>query len=210
VSGPSTAVTAARFLVEAAALFAERGVRIKRILTDNAKAYAESVGFAEAAAGLGIRRKRTRHYRPQTNGNVERFNKTLLDQWAYARLYRSNAERRRAFAGWLRFHNHRRPHLARRPDPDGGPRQQPSREPQLAWAGLPHIRFHDQRHSAATLLLGLGIHPKIVSENLGHSQIGITLDLYSHVTVTMQQEAVRAFDGLFGSQFGSQEGATEH
>jgi hypothetical protein len=53
-------------------------------------------------------------------------------------------------------------------------------------------------------------HPKIVSEMLGHSQIAITLDLYSHVTATMQQEAVRAFEGLFGSQVGSQEGATEH
>jgi integrase len=68
--------------------------------------------------------------------------------------------------------------------------------PLLARAGLPRIRFHDLRHSAAPLLLGLGIHPKIVSEMLGHSQIGITLDLYSHVTATMQQEAVRAFEGL--------------
>jgi integrase len=81
--------------------------------------------------------------------------------------------------------------------------------PLLERAGLPRIRFHDLRHSAATLLLGLGIHPKIVSEMLGHSQIAITLDLYSHVTATMQQEAVRAFEGLFGSQIGSQEGATE-
>ena len=54
--------------------------------------------FAETAAGLGIRLKRTRRYRPQTNGKVERFNKTLLDEWAYARLYRSNHERCRAFA----------------------------------------------------------------------------------------------------------------
>ena len=82
--------------------------------------------------------------------------------------------------------------------------------PLLERAGLPRIRFHDLRHSAATLLLGLGIHPKIVSEMLGYSQIAITLDLYSHVTATMQQEAVRAFDGLFGSQVGSQEGASEH
>jgi hypothetical protein len=52
----------------------------------------------------------------------------------------------------------------------------------------------------------LGIHPKIVSELLGHSQIGIALDLYSHVAATMQQEAVRAFEGLFGGQFGSEEG----
>jgi transposase InsO family protein len=50
------------------------------VLTDNAKAYAESVVFAETAAGLGIRLKRTRCYRPQTNGKVERFNKTLLDE----------------------------------------------------------------------------------------------------------------------------------
>ena len=69
------------------------------MLTDNAKAYADSVIFAETAAGLGIRRKRTRPYRPQTNGKVERFNKTLLDEWAYARLYRSNNQRRRALAG---------------------------------------------------------------------------------------------------------------
>jgi integrase len=62
----------------------------------------------------------------------------------------------------------------------------------------------------ATLLLGLGIHPKIVIEMLGHSQIAITLDLYSHVTATMQQEAARAFEGLPGSQVGSQKGATEH
>jgi hypothetical protein len=70
------------------------------------------VVFTETAAGLGIRRKRTRRYRPQTNGKVERFNKTLLDEWAYARLYRSNAERRRAFTRWLRLYNHRRPHTS--------------------------------------------------------------------------------------------------
>jgi integrase len=77
----------------------------------------------------------------------------------------------------------------------------------LSAPGYPASRFHDLRHSAATLLLGLGIYPKIVSELLGHSQVGITLDLYSHVTATMQQEAVRAFDGLLGSQLGSQDGA---
>jgi transposase InsO family protein len=82
------------------------------VLTDNAKAYAESVTFAETAAGLGIRRKRTRRYRPQTNGKVERFDKTLLEEWAYGRLYRSNTERCRAFARWLRLYHHRRPHTA--------------------------------------------------------------------------------------------------
>jgi len=59
------------------------------------------------------------------------------------------------------------------------------------------MRFYDLRHSAATLLLSMGVHPKIVSEMLGHTQIGIiTLDLYSHVTATMQREAVEAFEEL--------------
>jgi transposase InsO family protein len=106
------AATAALFLVEAAAFFADHGVQIQRVLTDNAKAYADSVVFAETAAGLGIGLRRTRRYRPQTNGKVERFHRTLLEEWAYARLYRSNAERRRAFTRWLRFYNHRRPHTS--------------------------------------------------------------------------------------------------
>jgi transposase InsO family protein len=100
------------FLIAAASFFADHGVHIQRVLTDNAKAYTESVLFAETAAGLGIRLKRTRRYRPQTNGKVERFNKTLLDEWAYARPYRSNTERRQAFTKWLRFYNHRRPHTS--------------------------------------------------------------------------------------------------
>jgi transposase InsO family protein len=106
------AMTAAGFLVEAAAFFADHGVQIQRVLTDNAKAYTESILFADTAATLGIRLKRTRRYRPQTNGKVERFNKTLLDEWAYGRPYRSNTERRRAFRRWLRFYNHRRPHTS--------------------------------------------------------------------------------------------------
>jgi integrase len=68
--------------------------------------------------------------------------------------------------------------------------------PLLDTAGLPRIRFHDLRHTAATLLLGQGIHPKIVSEMLGHSNIAITMDLYSHVTPTMQREAVEALESL--------------
>ena len=71
--------------------------------------------------------------------------------------------------------------------------------PLLRTAGLPRMRFHDLRHTAATLLLGRGINPKIVSEMLGHSQIGITLGLYSHVTPHMQQQAADAMDAALDS-----------
>jgi integrase len=60
----------------------------------------------------------------------------------------------------------------------------------LQKAGLPDIRFHDLRHSAATLLLSMGVHPKVVQELLGHNQISMTMDIYSHVIPTMQQEAM--------------------
>ncbi len=60
----------------------------------------------------------------------------------------------------------------------------------LEKAGLPDIRFHDLRHSSATMLLGMKVHPKIVQEILGHSQINITMDIYSHVLPTMQEEAM--------------------
>jgi len=59
---------------------------------------------------------------------------------------------------------------------------------------LPQVRFHDLRHSHATQLLASGVHPKIASERLGHASIGITLDLYSHVTAAMQGEAATKLD----------------
>jgi integrase len=64
---------------------------------------------------------------------------------------------------------------------------------------LPPLRFHDLRHAHATLMLLQGVHPKIVSERLGHSSIGITLDIYSHVLPSMQSEAAEAFDQLFAT-----------
>jgi integrase len=76
----------------------------------------------------------------------------------------------------------------------------------LTRAGLPRLRFHDLRHTAATLLLGAGIHPKVVSEMLGHSNIGITLDLYSHVTPTMQHHAADALDALLDTRASAKTG----
>jgi integrase len=68
--------------------------------------------------------------------------------------------------------------------------------PALQNAGLPFIRFHDLRHTAATLMLTAGVHPKVVSEMLGHSSVAITLDRYSHVIPTMQEEAALKMDRL--------------
>ncbi|HKD35551.1 MAG TPA: site-specific integrase, partial [Pirellulales bacterium] len=69
-------------------------------------------------------------------------------------------------------------------------------KPLLKKAKLPNIRFHDLRHTSATLLLSQGIHPKVVQERLGHSQISVTLDTYSHVLPTMQLEAAGKFDQI--------------
>ena len=71
-------------------------------------------------------------------------------------------------------------------------------QPILDRAGLPRIRFHDLRHTAATLLLSEGTHPKVVQERLGHSTIGVTLDVYSHVLPHMQREAAAKLDRLLG------------
>ena len=62
---------------------------------------------------------------------------------------------------------------------------------------LPPVRFHDLRHAHATLMLLQGVHPKVVSERLGHASVGITLDTYSHVLPSLQSQAVEAFDRLF-------------
>ncbi|GAC1350604.1 MAG: hypothetical protein NVSMB27_34660 [Ktedonobacteraceae bacterium] len=67
-------------------------------------------------------------------------------------------------------------------------------------ASLPHIRFHDLRHSAATLLLSVGVHPKIVQEILGHNQISMTMDVYSHVLPSMQQDAMQRLNKILEYQ----------
>lgn len=105
------AVTAIGVLQRAVAWFADRGVQVERVLSDNGSAY-KSHAWTNACDQLGIKPKHTRPYRPQTNGKIERFHRTLGDGWAYARFYASETERRAALPGWLHFYNHHRLHSA--------------------------------------------------------------------------------------------------
>ncbi len=70
----------------------------------------------------------------------------------------------------------------------------------LRQAELPNIRFHDLRHSAATIMISMGVNPKVVQEVLGHSTIGMTLNTYTHVLPSMQEEATAKLDNLFGQK----------
>ncbi|MEV4685982.1 IS481 family transposase [Microbacterium sp. LWH3-1.2] len=103
--------TAVGVLQRAVAWFADQGVTVERVLSDNGSAY-KSFAWRDACVELGIVHKRTRPYRPQTNGKIERFHRTLADGWAYARFYSSETERRAALPGWLHFYNHHRRHSA--------------------------------------------------------------------------------------------------
>ena len=100
----------AAFLEQALAAFGRRGVRVRGVLTDNAKAYTVSRDFRGVAAAAGVKLRHTRPYRPQTNGKAERFIQILQNEWAYARPYRSNAERLHQLPRWLYRYNARRPH----------------------------------------------------------------------------------------------------
>jgi transposase InsO family protein len=111
VLGDERKLTVVEFWARATAFFADRGILVEAVLTDNGGAY-RSREFAAACAAAGIRHRRTRPYRPQTNGKVERFNRTLLDEWAYVRVYRSEQARIRALAPWLHIYNHHRCHTA--------------------------------------------------------------------------------------------------
>ena len=105
-----TSETCAAFILRAARAFAALGYRIDRVMTDNAWGYRRGQAFADALAHLGATHKLTRPYRPQTNGKVERFNKTLTDGWAYKTLYDNNQARRQALTAFLDHYNHHRPH----------------------------------------------------------------------------------------------------
>ena len=103
--------TAIGVLRRAVSWFADRGVRVERVLSDNGPAY-RSHAWRYACADLEIRPKWTRPYRPQTNGKIERFHRTLADGWAYSRHYNSESARRAALPAWLHFYNQHRPHTA--------------------------------------------------------------------------------------------------
>lgn len=103
--------TATGFWLRALREFRRRGIHVQRVLTDNGSAY-RSRAFRKANRWLGITTKRTRPYRPQTNGKAERLIQTLLRQWAYAVPYADSVQRRLALPYYLRFYNEERPHAS--------------------------------------------------------------------------------------------------
>ena len=106
-----TAATAAGVLHRAVAWFNARGVVVERVLSDNGSAYKSHL-WRDTCAELGITMKKTRPYRPQTNGKIERFHRTLADGWAFGRMFLSEPARRKALPAWLHEYNHHRPHTA--------------------------------------------------------------------------------------------------
>ena len=112
IAVPDERGESASWAVEVAlARFAEVGIRVERMLTDNGASY-RSNAYRDTLASHTIRHKRTRPYRPQTNGKAERFIQTLVNEWAYARPDRSNHERLRVLPRFVDFYNHGRPHTA--------------------------------------------------------------------------------------------------
>ena len=106
-----TAATAIGVLRNAVDWFAARGITVERVLSDNGSAY-RSHAWRDTCAELGITPKRTRPYRPQTNGKIERFHRTMAEGWAFRQLFLSESSRRKALPGWLHEYNHHRPHTA--------------------------------------------------------------------------------------------------
>ncbi len=103
------AVSAVAFLLAALAYYASLGVQVRRVMTDNGACYI-SRAFRKACKQLGLKHIRTRPYTPQTNGKAERFIKTALNEWAYAKAYTSSDQRSEQLPTWLHRYNWHRPH----------------------------------------------------------------------------------------------------
>jgi transposase InsO family protein len=105
-------VTAAGFLLRAAGYFAEHGIQVREVITDNAFAYRHSVAFRDAVSVLGAKQRFIKPHCPWQNGKVERFNRTLQAEWAYRQPFTSNTERAAALDPWLEHYNTGRAHTA--------------------------------------------------------------------------------------------------
>jgi transposase InsO family protein len=103
--------TCVAFLERAIAFFADHGVTVQRVMTDNGTGYRSKV-HAAAIDRLGIKHIRTQPYRPRTNGKAERFIQTMLRECAYAQAYANSNDRRRSLRRWITYYNCRRPHSA--------------------------------------------------------------------------------------------------
>jgi transposase InsO family protein len=147
--------TAVDFLRRASAWFGEHGVKIKRVMSDNGACYRWG-DWSRACRQLGMRHVKTRPYRPRTNGKAERFIKTLMDEWAYARVYGTSAERTAALSLFLERYNFRRPHGLPRQEGTGHEGEQPRwelhlvgirsrlrRTPKVLWARCGASRLRD-------------------------------------------------------------------
>ena len=101
--------TAAGFFQRANAFFKDLGITVQAVMTDNGACY-RSRAFNQVLSAAGVKHRYTRPYRPQTCGKVERFNRTLAHEWAYAHTYTSQTQREAAYQTWLHHYNHHRPH----------------------------------------------------------------------------------------------------
>jgi len=105
------ATTATGFTQRAVAWFADHQIEVQAVMTDNGPCYRSHL-FGDTLTAAGIRHVRIPPRRPQLNGKVERFNRTMTDEWAYIRTYQSEQERIAALAPWLHTYNHHRHHTA--------------------------------------------------------------------------------------------------
>lgn len=106
-----TRASVLHFLHVALAFYRRYGIEFKAVLTDNGVSY-RSYAFADQCRELGLKHRRTRPYTPRTNGKAERFIKTALNEWAYARTYQNSAEREQHLAPWIHQYNWHRPHAS--------------------------------------------------------------------------------------------------